>query len=205
MARKTMTPSAESRAMTDGQIAKAVSNYRALLEKHAGEFDSRTAQIVLGQPELANEMLSVFRRRAEAISEMIVRRVTVVRNRNPQEAISATNRTEYLNNEVVDDMPRCEGEEVEVYFFPLKKYTSVADVQRMMEECGLKPDPYAVDAVNEQDPIFADKHPNFTQWVDKNGNHCYLAFSRWDGKRDVDCSRSESGWDGDWFVCGVRK
>jgi hypothetical protein len=60
---KTMTP---SKTMTDGQIAKAVANYRALLEKHAGEFDSNVVQIVLGQSQLADEQFSVFRRLVEA-------------------------------------------------------------------------------------------------------------------------------------------
>ena len=72
MAKETMTP---SKAMTDGQIAKAVANYRALLEKYAGEFDSKAVQTVLGQSQLADEQFSVFRRRVESISEMIVREV----------------------------------------------------------------------------------------------------------------------------------
>jgi hypothetical protein len=142
----------------------------------------------------------------EAISEMIVRRVKVNRSRNPREAIAATNRAEYLNNEAVDNMPREKGEEEDVFFFPLKKFTGVADVQKMLDEHGLKPDPYAVAAVNEADPTFTDKYPNGTQWVDKDGKHCYLAFHRWhDDERSVLCHRDEYGWFDYWWVGGVRK
>ncbi len=45
-----MTPSVS--AMTNGQIDKAVANYRAMLEKNSKNFDSGSVQIVLGQPEL---------------------------------------------------------------------------------------------------------------------------------------------------------
>jgi hypothetical protein len=137
--------------------------------------------------QIAKELAAVVQRRVEVISEMIVRRVKVKVNRNPREAISATKRVEYLNNEVVDNMPRPEvaGDVVEVemdiYFFPLKKFTSAADYQKKMAEHGLVPHPYGVAAVNEDDPTFADEHPNGTQWVDKDGKHCYLAFRRWRG------------------------
>lgn len=202
---KTMTPSAEAKAMTEGQIAKAVANYRALLEKHAPELDSQAVQIVLGQPDFAAEQLAVLRRRVESISKMVVRSVKVNRTLTPQEAIHATKRAEYLNDEVVNGMPHGTLEEVEVCFFPLEKFTSVADVQQILVDRGLEPDPQALAAVNEADPVFADSHPNGTQWVDGSGKHCYLAFRRWYGERLVDCDRGEFGWSDRWWIGGVRK
>ncbi len=200
-----VTPSDESKTTTDGQIDKATANYRALLVKHAREFDSEALQTVLGQPELAQEQFEVLRRRVEVISEMIVRRVRVNRSRTRSEAIAATKRAECTDSVVVAEMPQCEGEEADVYFFPLKKYTGVGDVQKALDEHGLKPDPYAVVAVNEADPAFADKWPNGTQWLDKGGKYCYVAFGRWIGGRGVLCDRFGSGWNGYWWVGGVRK
>ena len=81
-----MTPSVE-RTMTEGQVAKAVANFRAQLEKHASEFDSRAVQSVLGQPEFAEEQLAVFRRRVDAVSILIFRRVKVNRGRSPQDVL----------------------------------------------------------------------------------------------------------------------
>jgi hypothetical protein len=49
---KIMTP---SKLTTDGQIDKAIANYRVLLEKHRKEFNAEAVQIVLGQSELAGE------------------------------------------------------------------------------------------------------------------------------------------------------
>lgn len=202
----TMTPSQESKEMTERQIDKAVANYRAMLVKYAPEMDSQAVQAVLGQPELADEQLTVFRRRVEAISKMVVRRVKVVnRSRTPQKSVHATKRAEYLNDEVVNSMPRGKQEEVEVCFFLLEKFTSAADVQQALADRGLEPDPYALAAVNEEDPSFADNHPNGTQWVDSDGNHCYLAFGGFGGGRLVDCFRNEVGWDGYWWIGGVRK
>ena len=70
---ETMTPSAGSKTTTDGQIVKAVATYRALLEKHRQEFDSEAAQTVLGQAELASEMLAVVRKRVEAVMNPVLR------------------------------------------------------------------------------------------------------------------------------------
>jgi len=140
---KVMTPSVTTE-ITDGQIDKATELYRAMLKKHRHEFTSKVAQDVLGQPEFVGEMVTVLRKRVEADSEMIVRRVKVNRLRSPQEAIDATGRKQYTDRKVVDSMPQGEGEEVDVYFFPLREYRSVQDVQRMLDERGLKPDPYAV-------------------------------------------------------------
>ena len=201
---KVMTPSATTE-ITDGQIDKATELYRAMLKKHRHEFTSKVAQDVLGQPEFVGEMVTVLRKRVEAASEMIVRRVKVNRLRSPQEAIDATGRKQYTDRKVVDSMPQGEGEEVDVYFFPLREYRSVQDVQRMLDERGLKPDPYVVSAVNEADPSFADEKPNGTQWLDKDGRHCCVAFDRWRGGRGVFCSRSDGGWRDGWWVGGVRK
>lgn len=200
----TMTPSTEIKGMTEGQIDKAVANYRAMLTKYASEMDSQAVQAVLGQSELANEQLAVFRRRVEAINEMVVRRVKVNRDRQPMEAIKATKRSEYLKDEVVYEMPRGTLEEVEVCFFPLKKFTSAVDVQKMLEDCGLEPDPYALAAVNEEDPYFADSHPNGIQWY-SNSYYYYLAFGGWNNRHSVYCHYDEGGWSGDWWFGGVRK
>jgi hypothetical protein len=202
-----MTPSAESKTTTEGQIAKAVANYRALLEKHAGEFDSQAVQTVLGQSELADEQFAVLRHRIEMNSEMIVRHVKVNRSRKPQQVLDATGRKQYVNSEVVAQMPgQGEGEEeVNVYFFPLREMTSVADAQKALEDHGLKPDAYAVAVVNEADPSFADSYPNGTQWVDSKGKHCCTAFDRWGGGRRVVCYCSGDGWSDDWWLGGVHK
>lgn len=209
---KTMTPSAvESRQATAGQIDKAVANYRALLEKHSQEFDSSAVQVVLGQSELAGEMLAVFRKRVEAVSDMIVRRVKVNRTRNPQEVLDATGRKQYTDRKVVDSMPKGEGEEVEVVFFKpdltrRNGYISDADLDKEYELRGLKPaDPYSVAAVNETDPAFADEKPHGTHWKNADGNWCFAAFDHWRDERHVSVDRIDHGWDVSWWFGGLRK
>ncbi|HYC34625.1 MAG TPA: hypothetical protein VEC13_02735 [Candidatus Paceibacterota bacterium] len=209
-----MTPSTEEpKTTTTGQIDKAVGLYRAMLEKHAKEFNLEPVQIVLGQPELAAEQLAVFRRRVEAISNLIVRRVTVVdRHCAGQAMLDATKRKQYTDKDVVAGMPRGVGnEEVEVVFFKpdltgRDGYINDEDLEKEFELRGLKPaDPYSVGAVNETDPAFADEHPHATHWKDGNGKWCYATFGLWGGERKAGVRRSGGEWGDDWWFAGLRK
>ena len=207
---KTMTPSAESKAMTDGQITKAVAVYRALLEKHAPEFDSGAVQAVLGDQGLAGEMFALFRQRVEAKANEVVRRVSGIdRALKPADVIAmvvATGRKKYGDDKVIESMPKGEGEDAEVVFFTLGRYISDDDLEKEYEKRGLKPaDAYSLAAVNRDDPAFADEKPNCTHWKDGDGKWCYVAFSRWGDVRGVSVSRVDSGWSGRWWLAGLRK
>lgn len=207
----TMTPSAV-KTTTQGQIDKAVANYRALLEKHASEFESSAVQTVLGQPEFAEAQFALFRTHVESATGRviapngivmpegtIVRHAHVDRTRASQEVIDATGRAKHVDLAVLATMPLGEGDEVDVHFIPTKRLVLASEVAALLAQYGLVPDSRAQAAINEADPAFADKYPNGTQW----GNNCYLAFSRWRGERYVRCRRDGSGWLGSWFLSGV--
>jgi hypothetical protein len=197
-----MTPS----VTTSGQIDKAVANYRALLEKHASEFAAEAVQTVLGQSELAGEQLSVFRRRVEAISNMIVRKVPVNRTRTPQEVIAVTGRKQYVSDDVVAGMPKGEGEIAEVFFFKIGRFVSDVDLDKEYELRGLKPaDVYSQAAVNEADEAFADEHPNGTHWKDSGGKWCFATFGLWRDGRLVYVCRDDDDWVDYWWFAGLRK
>lgn len=144
-------------------------------------------------------------------SETLVRTVKVNRNRSPQQALVATGRVQYTDQEVVDRMPKALADEVEVMFFKpdlteRDDYISDDDLEKEYELRGLKPaDPFSVAAVNEADPSFADEHTHGTQWKDMNDKWCYATFGRWDGERGVDVDQYDSGWIGGWWFAGVRK
>jgi hypothetical protein len=124
------------------------------------------------------------------------------------EAISATGRKQYLNDSVVASIPQGEGDEAEdMIFFKLGRNINDADLEKEYDLRGLKPaDLYALAAVNESDPAFADKHPNGTPWKDADGEWCYAAFLRWyDDERSVSVNRSIGGWVGVWWFAGIRK
>jgi hypothetical protein len=202
---KTMSPSMQE--MTDGQIDKAVDAYRAMLRKHRSELGSESVQQVLTQPNYLGEQVGVLRRFVEAVSNMIIRCVEVNRSQKPQEAIKATGRVQYVNDDVVASMPHGEGEDAEVVFFNLGRYISDDDLEKEYELRGLKPvDPYSLAKVNEDDPVFADTKSNATHWRDSNGKWCYAAFRRWNvSERYVRVSRHDCDWDDDWWFAGVRK
>ena len=203
-----MTP---SKPTTDGQIDKAVANYRALLEKHSGEFNTEAVQIVLGQSELAGEQFTIFCRRVEVFSSLFFRRATVKRNRTPQEALDATFRKQYTDRKVVESMPKGEGDEVEVGFFRLDlskchDYISDDDLEMEFELRGLKSaDPISIAAVNEADHDFADEKPHCTHWKNADGKWCFATFYHWSKERKVDVGLRVYGWDGYWWFAAVRK
>lgn len=205
-----MTPSA-LKTTTAGKIDKAVANYRALLVKHSGEFNIEAVQTVLGQSELAGEQFAVFRRRIEVVSNLIVRRATVNRNRSQQEALDATCRNQYTNRKVVDSMPKGDGEEVEVVFFKpdLSERCgciSDDDLEKEFELRGLKPaDPISIAVINEADPAFADEKPHGTHWKNGDGKWCFAAFDLWDVGRRVRVRRGGYGWRDHWWFAGLRK
>ncbi|MDO8569336.1 MAG: hypothetical protein Q7R89_00915 [bacterium] len=197
-----VTPSAKT---TAGQIDKAVANYRALLEKHAGEFSSEPVQQVLGDLDFVGEMVGVFRRRVEAVSNMVTRHAHVDRARTPQEVLDATGRKQYTDRNVVNTMPRGQGEEVDIYFFKFGRYISDLDLEKEYESRGLKPaDPYSLTQVNTVDPAFADTHPNGTHWQNAKGNWCFATFGHWRGGRGVGVG-GHDGWSGNWWFAGFRK
>lgn len=205
----TMTP---SKPMTGKQVEKLLDNLRAKFRKHLEEINSEAAQEVLGQPEAVEEMFEVFRRRVEAVSNLIVRRVPVNRNRSPQEMLDATGRAQYTDPKVVDAMPRGTGDEVEVVFFkPLpEEYTSPGfiyddDLEKAYQRRNLVPAfPDDLAAVNEADPSFADEHPNATHWK-QGGRWCFISFRRWCDERSVRVGRGDNGWGDAWSFAGLRK
>jgi hypothetical protein len=199
--------------MTDGQIDKAVDTYRTMLRKHRLELGSDAVQHAFGQPGYVAEQVAVLRKYAEAVSSILIRHATVNRTRTPMEAIDATGRIKYCNDNVVVTMPQGEGNKKKVFFFKpdasaYDKNGNISDdeVAKQFELRGLKPaDPYTLAAANEDDPAFADDHPNGTHWKDAAGKWCYAAFLRWNDKRYVDVGRLDRDWNDYWWFAGLRK
>ena len=145
--------------------------------------------------------------------DCIVRKVPVNRSRTPQAALDATNRAQYTDRQVVDSMPKGEGDEAEVIFFKPApdEYTRPG----WMSEDGLEEalalrslkaaPPDDVAAVDEADPAFADDHPHGTHWKDGDGRWCQAPFCRWYGERAVRVFRRDRGWSDEWWFAGVRK
>ena len=195
--------------ITAGQIGRASDRFSERCRVNAVSLPKDTVQLVLEDEgdQLAQEMFEMLRTRVERRANIIVRRVTVNRNRTPDECITATGRNKYVTDGVVATMPRGEGGEVEVHFFHVGKYINDADLDKEFELRALKPaDPYSLGAVNEADPVFANEHPNGTHWKDADDKWCFAAFNQWyDGERDVRVNRHDNDWNDDWWFAGLRK
>ena len=201
---ETMIPS-RKKSMTYPQTEKGGDVFRSVLRKHRTEFPSDASQKALGHEGLAAELFAVWRKYVEMFSDLIVRCVSVNRAQTPQEMLDATGRKQYTDPDVIKGMPRGEGEKVEVTFFQVGRQASDDELEKEFASRGLKPtDPYSLAKVNQDDPAFADTHPNATHWKGADGKWHYAAFDHWgDGERHVDVHRNESGWDGHWWFAGL--
>lgn len=198
---KTMSPP----TITDGQIGKICEVIGAALRKSG--LPSEEVQDVLENSgkEFADECVKNLCVRIEAICKMIVRHVSPDRTSDPNEMCKATGRNMYLNDEVVENMPRGEGEP-EVVFFNVGEYLTDEKLEEEYAKRGLVPaDPYSFLQVNVDDPEFADGHPCGTHWKDEEGNWCFAFCDRWIGGRRVRVHRSDDVWYDRWWFAGLRK
>lgn len=196
-----MTP----REMTAAQVSKAVSNYRAMLEKHAPNFPANAVQEVLGDSACATAQFNLFRDAVEARAKIITREFVVNLNLVGMAAIDATGRTKYVTDSVVAAMPRATAESGVIYFFPTGRYVPVSEVDAEYEKYGLVAvDPHSLSAFNTANPAFADTHPNGTQWINADGEVCYATFLRYRDERSVDVGRDDDDWRDNWWLAGVK-
>ncbi|MEA2701435.1 MAG: hypothetical protein QOE22_144 [Candidatus Parcubacteria bacterium] len=201
----------QSDTITNKQIGQI--NDRLATQLRSSGFSAESVQLVLAAPGGAaiSDMLAAFRKHVEANSDLIVRRSKPDRTLTSDAALRATGRNLYVNDEVVAAMPRGTGEDGETVFFRLDLsdrggYISDADLDKEYELRGLVPEePDTLAAVNQDDPVFADDHPNATHWKDDRGRYCFAAFDRWDDDRGVSVNRSDNDWLGYWWFAGRRK
>ena len=206
---KTMTPS--DKPITKGQIGKFYDVFADALAKSG--LRSEPTQLVLAThgADLAKQFVALVRKHVDAISNMIFHTVTVDRTRSPQQVLDATGRTQYTDKEVVASMSKTQAEE-ELFFFKPRPEAyrdgliSDEALKREFDFLNLEPaSPCSLAKANQDDPAFADEHPNGTHWKDAQGNWCFAAFDGWYGRRDVGVSRSVDDWHGRWWFAGVRK
>lgn len=129
-----------------------------------------------------------------------VYQATVDRTLAPEQILAATGRRQHVDSRVLATMPRGSGQKTKVTFFQLEYPMCDDDVARMYDSLDLKPDPYAVVAVNAEVPEFADKYNNAGQWQLSNGTWAFVSFRRDGGKRIVCVGSDDSCWaKGYWF------
>lgn len=101
-------------------------------------------------------------------------------------------------------MPCGSGCEKNVTFFTLGRRVSDDELEKEYKLRGLKVDPYAQAKANQEDPTFADTHPNACHWKDEDGKWCFVAFGQWGGdERLVRVGRDGGEWSDGWLFAGV--
>jgi hypothetical protein len=195
---KIMTPPIKT--TTVEQIDKAAANYRAMLQKHATHFTASAVQQTLGSQEFAKQQYEVFRAHVEAVSSIVTRSASIDRTRTFMEALVATGRTQYLNENVVVTAPKGEGD-AEFMFINLGRKVACDKLDEELANLGFEliVDPQGLAGINEADEAFADKYPNGTQWKDSSGNYCCAIFNRWNDERNMNVCRNDNRWYGHWW------
>jgi hypothetical protein len=131
------------------------------------------------------------------------RHAIVNRNLSLKAALVATGRKLYLNEAVVESMPRASGN-IETILVNLGRKVDCDKLDAALAAIGMEliVDPQGLAAINEADPALADSHPNGTQWKDSEGKYCFVLFDRWFAGRYVRVDRGGSYWYSScWFPC----
>jgi N utilization substance protein B len=115
----TQIMTASVKPVTEGQIENLVSKFRDAARKLMTGLDGDAFQKALNSKNIGTELFAPFRLRVEATSG-VIRSVFVNRDQAPREALLALGRNEqYLDDSVVNAMPKGEGAETEVVFFKI--------------------------------------------------------------------------------------
>ncbi|MFZ2522811.1 MAG: hypothetical protein WAW92_00310 [Minisyncoccia bacterium] len=204
--------------MTTGQIEEIISILRSELQCSAGEFDSEQVQRGLDHIKwyVGRPMLTTLRSELEMGSGTFTRKVRINRNNNPNELLKDTSCHQIVEAEVLQSMPRAEGddEEVEVVFFntdrsaDLENDSAFEAIAKEYDKRGLKTvDPYTLAEANKWNTLHTllirTNHETF--WRDAEGNWCVMAFEHGARYHKVYVRRSKIPvWTARWYA-GVKK
>lgn len=196
-----------SDTITSGQAAKFLDLLSAGLRK--SELPSELTQKVLETQgrEIVAEFISNLRNRVEAISDMIVRRLTVNRSRSVPEMLDLMGRIQHGEG-ALETMPVGYETDLEIVFFKPEAGLDAERLMKCFDDRGLKPvDGMALMQFNAEDPLFAFDHPHGTIWQDANERWHHLVFYRYRDRNHVATyvNNGPSAGDGCWWLAGVRK
>lgn len=192
--------------ISKGQAGKFADLLVAALAK-SGMPSAETQRVLEHQgATLVAQFIAQVQAKVDQVSKIVRRTVAVDRSLSPQAAISATDRRQYVTDNVLASMPTGTADTVPIEFIQLPKWMDDAAADALLAEQGLVAvDPFALAALNAVEKDFARRHPCFTHWQDANGKWCCAAFGDWRVERGVYVDRRNGGWGGDWWVAGVRK
>ncbi len=134
----------------------------------------------------------------------ITRRVRVDRRPGFRGVLKAIGRKQIVDSLAVRSVPRGQGKEAVVEFFHVGRPISNEELSQEYQKHGLIPDPWAQSQVNLDDPSFADRFSNGSHWRARDGQWCYLAFTKTRGERVVALRWKGGEWPSSWWFAGVR-
>ncbi len=170
-----MDKSVLSPTLSEGQVEKILNDFKGILLKYHEGFNKDGVQKSL--PGLAQALFRTFREHVEMHPKIFSCKVKKVdRNQTPKAMLHATGSRPAFDKDVIETMPRGEGEEKEVFFFQVDDY-DFDHLEKVYESLGLKPvDPFSLGAVNQDNPLFSASHPNITWWKNEKGKWCVELF-----------------------------
>lgn len=157
-----------------------------LIKKRLGEqlaketiLEEAVAELLKNEDHLVNELLSVIRTRAEAIGDLLVRKVPKSIDTTYFVVPEQTNEWWPGFVRVLPPIRAVTGDYV--YFFRVRqtKHHDMADdeVEREYRKRELIPiDPRTLAAINQNGPAFRKRFVNGTHWKDAHGEWCYVNF-----------------------------
>jgi len=133
----------------------------------------------------------------EVAGKIIVERRIRVYARPPQRTLDTLRCTQNIDREVVAAIPCDKVGRVTVRLFQSTSFLSNAELKIQYTLHEIESYPMAQIAFNKACPEFARKYLNITNFVDRDGNWCYVAFD----EHSVRVHRSTGRYsDGLWFL-----
>lgn len=170
---KNIVPIDENDRMTLSQQGKVCDLLMAKFRKYVQlyQLSKRAAQTAIMDhgEELAQEMFELVRKRIEAHSDLVVRRVSVNRTEPLEQLlkrIKTANLSDFIDEDTFFTIPK-EGpvyEEIDLFFLPMKYDMTMSNAKDLLEEYGLVLDPFAQTQFYLQDPAFAREYRHTTSW-----------------------------------------
>ena len=201
---QSMTP----QEMTVGQINKAASNFRALLEKHAPNFPADVVQAVLGDPGFAQAQLELLKNRIEARTGL--RTLTLPESFDfdsiDVKTVKNIGRAFYGDADILLTCAKPVGEQVvSITLWEESGSLSSETLDSRFADKGLAPNPWDLLAFALKQPDFADNRAIATQWKDADSNFCCALFGQWSGERKLHVDRRRHDWYGRSLFSGSGK
>ncbi len=202
----------QSGDISSGQIGQIQDRLGTTLRNSGLRRDSVQRVLSTRRADLMHrEMFALVRRHVEEGEEEIVRRVRPAYDLLISQIVAQLGwgclQAECVPKTPKDDLVEADVVLLKISLLQRSNYVSFEDLAAEVDAHGLKPaDPYAVLAINQDDPRLPSTHPNSTFWKDEQGLwRTMVVRNVVDRGPTISFHVNDNVWRGTWWMACVLK